>query len=115
MEMNGERPRHFAVGLVYALFLIAVSLAAFGQCLFLPFIQDDWGVIHVCQGLRQVPYVSAVAQWLKPGDRFFYRPGGLAYLLLLYRVFGETPVAFHLCAWRSTSSMRCWFGGSRCA
>ena len=29
-----------------------------------------------------------------PSEGLFYRPGGMAYLLLLYRIFGETPVAF---------------------
>jgi hypothetical protein len=82
---------------VYLLLLITIACAAFGQSLFLPFIQDDWGLIHAFQNTNlSIP--QAALNWFNPSGALLYRPAGLTCLFCEYRLFGQTPAAFHFIA-----------------
>jgi hypothetical protein len=87
-----EFTRTETIALSAALALIVAVV--FGQSALLPFIQDDWGLLRVFQShdsfaaLRSFFNYSAV----------LYRPLGETYLLGMYRLFGASPIPFHVAA-----------------
>jgi len=77
------------------LLIVLVPVAAFWQCLFLPFILDDWAILGLCQ-TSSLP--SLLRLFFTFGTMLLYRPAGATYLTLLFKVFGEIAWPCHLLA-----------------
>lgn len=74
--------------------LCAVVYSVYWQALFLPFIQDDWGILHFF--LKQDLKVLRMVFYLK--SAILYRPLAQLYLFGMYKVFGLDPRPFHIVA-----------------
>jgi hypothetical protein len=74
-------------GIIVLAFALYLPLAQF------PFVQDDWGFLHLFVFGRTPDIVSAL---FSPVGQFFYRPAGAVYCWLVYLVFGLTPIGFHV-------------------
>jgi len=77
------------------LLLIIVPVAAFWQCLTLPFVQDDWGLLWTSQ---THDIISLLRSFFDFKGALMYRPAGLTYLVLLFKAFGEMAWPCHVLA-----------------
>jgi len=76
------------------LLIAVVVVAAFWRCLRLPFIQDDWTWIETFQRND----VFGLISFFFDTNYLFYRPLAQLYFLLIYLVFGDNALPFHLIA-----------------
>lgn len=81
-----------AIDIKIALLFTAIGLATYSQCITLPFIQDDWGLIRAFQAQETS---ALLVNYLTPANKFFFRPLGQVYLLAIFRLFGMLPAIFH--------------------
>ena len=75
--------------------LIPITLLTFWRVVKFPFVQDDWEVIPA---FGKIPMWSIARAAFLPRGHFFYRPLGTLYLAGISRIFGLTPVPFHVVA-----------------
>lgn len=75
--------------------VIAAVYAVYWQSLFLPFIQDDWGMLKLFSTNKPLAILKQV---FDIENKLFYRPLANTYLLLMYEIFGSNPTPFHLIA-----------------
>jgi hypothetical protein len=87
-----EFTRNETIALGAALALIVVVV--FGQSTLLPFIQDDWGRLRNFQSHETFAALRSFFSY----SAVLYRPLGETYLLGMYRLFGASPMPFHVAA-----------------
>lgn len=75
--------------------LLLLPLAAFWQCVRLPFVMDDWVLL---QSMQKSDAPALLARWFDPSGAMFYRPLGKSWLLVAYTMFGLRPWPFHVVA-----------------
>ncbi len=78
---------------VLALVLAAAIALVYWPIVTFPFIQDDWGHLN---GLVTLGPLKYLCDGVSQSDRLFWRPIGLIYFALYYRIFGLHPLPFHL-------------------
>lgn len=71
--------------------LFATVLLTFHRTLSLSFVQDDWTLLYQAQ---TEPLAELLASAFQMGG-FFYRPAGMAYLYILFKLFGEHAAVVH--------------------
>ncbi len=87
--------RSTATQKTYILLFILVVLTTFWRCIFLPFISDDWGWL---EAFYQHESFSLIFYFFNPKINFFYRPVAQTYFFLMYKIFGDNPLPFHILA-----------------
>lgn len=94
-ESRGNRQNitWYSVLLLVTVISIAVIFRrAFQQ----PFVQDDWVILY---HIRTTPVSKVIAQAFNPPEGLiFFRPLGMLYFLLMYRLFGLHLLPYHLVA-----------------
>lgn len=75
--------------------VMAVVCAVYWQSIFLPFVQDDWGLLRAFQTNDSL---TLIKEFFKYENKLFYRPLAQGYLLLMYKLFGPNPIPVHAVA-----------------
>jgi hypothetical protein len=76
-------------------FITAVVGAVYWRSLYLPFIQDDWGILRFIQANGPLTVLQQIFSF---EHKLFYRPLAQGYLLLMYQLVGPNPLFFHSAA-----------------
>lgn len=89
--MKNNATRYFLL----AFSITVVICAVYWQTFFLPFIQDDWGMLELFKANTPTTVLTYI---FDINNKIFYRPLAQYYMFILHDLFGVNAAPFHIAA-----------------